>query len=108
MSQLYLQQFEYRGAMDREKLDAAWAIAIEAMARHGNWGNVASGVKHLHGYGTGSGGFALIEVDDPEAFGRYQVYHNNNYGHVATLTFTPLADLDAALAPAIAEAKAKL
>ena len=108
MSQLYLQRFEYRGAIDRAALDAAWVIANEAMARHGNWGNVASGVKHLHGYATASGGFALIEVDDPKAFDEYQMFHNNNYAHLATITFTALADLDAALAPTIAEIKAKL
>ena len=108
MGQLYLQRFDYRGGIDREKLDAAWAIANKAMARHGNWGNVAKGVKHHHAYATGSGGFGLIEVDDPKAFDQYQIFHNNNYGHVATITFTPLADLDAALAPVIAEIKAKL
>ena len=77
------------------------------MARTGNWGNVERGVKHLHGYGTAWGGYALIEVEDPQAFDAYQLYHQNNYGHLVEITFEPLADLDAALAPVIDELKAK-
>ena len=44
------------------------------------------------------GGYALIDVDDPKAFEQYQLYHTNNYIHVARITFEPLADLDAAVA----------
>jgi hypothetical protein len=29
-------------------------------------------VRHIKTYGTGWGGYALIEVDDPGAFARYQ------------------------------------
>jgi len=38
-------------------------------------------VRHVKTYGTGWGGYALIEVDDPEAFARYQVHHIQNYSH---------------------------
>ena len=107
MSQIYLQRFEYRGAISKTEFDAAWGIANEAMARTGNWGNVESGVKHLHGYGTAWGGYGLIEVEDPAAFDQYQLFHSNNYAHMAHITFEPLADLDAALAPVLAEIKAK-
>ena len=66
------------------------------------------GVAHTHGYGTALGGYALIDVDDPKAFEQYQLYHTNNYIHVARITFEPLADLDAALAPTIVGIRAKL
>nr|ADI23183.1 hypothetical protein [uncultured Gemmatimonadales bacterium HF0770_11C06] len=49
MSQLYLQRFEYRGAIDKSAYDAAWGIANEAIARTGNWGTVQNGLKHIHG-----------------------------------------------------------
>ena len=32
MSQIYLQRFEYRGAIDRAVFDATWGIANEVMA----------------------------------------------------------------------------
>jgi hypothetical protein len=54
-------------------------------------------------YGTAWGGYALIEVDDPEAFGRYQAHHNQNYGHVARITFEPVFDFDAAFAQRVSE-----
>ena len=41
----------------------------------------------------------MLEVDDAAAFARYQLFHNQNYGHVADITFEPLYDTDAALAP---------
>lgn len=41
------------------------ALANQAMARTGDWGNVEQGVKHLHAYGTGWGGHGLIEIEDP-------------------------------------------
>ena len=40
MGQLYLQRFEYRGAIGKKAFDKAWGIANEAMAKTGNWGNV--------------------------------------------------------------------
>ncbi len=107
MGQLYLQRFEYRGAIDKSAFDKAWDVANEAMAKTGNWGGVEKGVKHIHGYATAWGGYGLIEVDDPAAFDQYQMFHSNNYGHMVRITFEPLADLDAALAPIIAEIKAK-
>ena len=107
MGQIYLQHFEYRGAADKSAFDAAWGVANQAMADSGNWGNVQSGVKHLHAYETGSGGYALIEVEDPKAFEQYQLFHNTSYGHFCRITFEPLTDLDVALAPVIAELKAK-
>jgi len=45
----------------------------------------------------------LIEVDDAEAFGRYQLHHGMTYGHMADITFEPLFDLDAALAQRVSE-----
>lgn len=107
MGQLYLQRFEYRGAIDKSLFDRTWGIANEAMAKTGNWGNVEKGVKHVHAYGTGWGGYALLDVEDPAAFDAYQIYHANNYGQMCHVTFEPLADLDAAMAPMIAELKAK-
>jgi hypothetical protein len=47
----------------------------------------------------------LIEVDDPKAFDRYQLFCNQNYGHVVQLTFEPLFDSDAALADAASKLK---
>ena len=107
MGQLYLQRFEYRGAIDKSAFDKAWAVANETMAMTGNWGGVKKGVTHLHGYGTAFGGYGLIEVDDPAAFDRYQIFHANNYSQIVHITFEPLADLDAALAPTYAEIRAK-
>lgn len=107
MGQMYLQHFEYRGAISKSEFDDAWGVANQAMADSGNWGNVQSVVKHLHGYRTGSGGYALIEVEDPKAFEQYQLFHNTSYGHFCHITFEPVTDLDEALAPVIAELKAK-
>jgi len=42
-------------------------------------------------------------VDDAEAFGRYQLHHAMNYGHMADITFEALFDLDAALARRVDE-----
>ena len=107
MGQLYLQRFEYRGAIDKSAFDKTWAVANETMAKTGNWGGVKKGVTHLHAYGTAFGGYGLIEVDDPAAFDQYQIYHTNNYSHMVHITFEPLADLDAALAPTLADIRAK-
>ena len=107
MGQLYLQRFVYRGASDKATFDKAWAIANETMARTGNWGGVKKGLTHVHGYGTANGGYALLDVDDPAAFDEYQIYHTNNYSHMARITFEPMADLDAALAPVLAEIRRK-
>ena len=104
MSQLYLQRYEYR-AVAKSELDQAWAVALQTFARTGNFGGVESGVRQVKGYGTGWGGYVLLEVDDPAAFARYQLHHNQNYGHVADITFEPLYDSDAALAPRVAELK---
>ena len=49
----------------------------------------------------------MIDVDDPKALDEYQNFHTNNYAHMVTITFEPLADLDAALAPTLAEIRAK-
>jgi hypothetical protein len=51
----------------------------------------------LTGWGTGWGGYVLIEVDDSKAFDRYQLFCNRNYGHVVRFIFEPLFDSDAAL-----------
>ena len=47
----------------------------------------------------------MIEVDDAEAFGCYQLHHAISYGHMCDITFEPLFDLDAALAARVSEAK---
>jgi hypothetical protein len=96
MGQLYLQRFAYRDGVSRSALDEAWAEAFKTFARSGNWGGVEKGVKHHQTYGTGWGGYVLIEVDDPEAFGRYQAYHDQTYSHVVRVTWEPLYDLDRA------------
>ena len=87
MGQMYLQHFEYRGGILKAEFDAAWGVANQAMADTGNWGNVQSGVKHHHAWGTGSGGYALIEAEDPKAFEQYQMFHNTQYGHICHITF---------------------
>lgn len=107
MGQLYLQRFEYRGAINRADFDATWAIANETLAKTGNWGGVKQGIKHVHGFGTAFGGYALLDVDDPAALAEYQIFHTNNYAHMVTVTFEPLTDLDKALAPLLAEIRAK-
>jgi hypothetical protein len=45
------------------------------------------------------GGYVLIDVDDPAAFAPNQLHHGMNYDHMVHLTFEPVYDLDAALAP---------
>jgi hypothetical protein len=102
MAQLYLQRFEYLGGSKAE-FDQTWGVALQAFARAGNWGGVEKGIRHVKTYGTAWGGYVLVEVDDPEAFGRYQAHHNENYGHMARVTFEPLFDLDAAYAQRIGE-----
>jgi hypothetical protein len=57
------------------------------------------------GWGTGWGGYVLLEVDDPKAFDHYQLFCNQNYGHVVHLTFEPLFDSDAALAETVSKLK---
>ena len=98
MGQIYMQHFEYRGAIDRSVLDAGWAIANEVMTKTGNWGGVEKGIKHRHAFGTASGGYAIIEVEDPKALDQYQLFLTNNYAHFVKITIEPVVDLDAALA----------
>jgi hypothetical protein len=107
MGQLYLQRFEYRGAIDKTAFDKTWETALTTFAETGNWGGVAKGVTHRHTYGTGWGGYALIEVDDPEAFAHYQAHHNQHYGHLARISWEPLFDMDAAFGPALKSLRAK-
>ena len=38
----------------------------------------------------------LIEVEDPEAFWRYQALHRQTYGHLVHITCEPLWDMDQA------------
>ena len=47
-------------------------------------------------YGTGWGGYVLIEVDDPDAFARYQAHHNQTCGAAVVVTFELLFDVDKA------------
>ena len=104
MTQLYLQRFEYRAAT-KSAFDEAWAIALETFAKTGNFGGAESGIRHIKSYGTAWGGYVLLEADDADAFGRYQLHHAMNYGHMANISFEPLFDLDAALAPRIGNMK---
>ena len=96
MGQMYLQRFAYRDGVTKAALDQAWAESFKTFARSGNWGGVDHGVKHHQTYGTGWGGYALIEVDDPDAFGLYQIHHNQTYGHVVQITWEPVFDMDRA------------
>jgi hypothetical protein len=107
MSQLYLQRFENWGATSKADFDQAWGVALQTFASSGNWGGVAKGVRHIKTYGTSWGGYVLIDVDDPEAFSRYQAHHYQNYGHLARVTFEPVMDMDAMFAPIVAEMKSK-
>jgi hypothetical protein len=94
MGQLYLQRFVYRDGASKSELDQAWGEAFKSFARVGNWGGVEEGVTNHHTYGTGWGGYVLIEVEDPEAFESYIAFHNETYGHVVTVTWEPLFDMD--------------
>jgi hypothetical protein len=103
MGQLYLQRFAYRDGAGKAEIDQAWAEAFRTFAKSGNWGGVETGVRHVQTYGTGWGGYVLIEVDDPEAFGRYQAHHNQTYGAAVVVTFEPLFDMDAVAEETIAK-----
>ena len=107
MGQLYMQRFEYRGAVDRSALDTAWGLANQVMAKTGNWGGVEKGIRHIHGFGTTWGGYALIEVEDPQALVEYQLFHVNTYSHLVKVTIEPLIDIDEAFEPAYAEIRAQ-
>ena len=96
MGQLYMQRFEYRGAISKSEFDEAWSGALKAFAKERQLGRSWDGRATRQNYGTSWGGYALIEVDDPEAFARYQVHHIQNYSHVVHLTFDPVFDLDKA------------
>ena len=105
MGQIYLQRFAYRDGITKSELDQAWAEGFKAFAEAGNWGGVDRGVTHHQTYGTGWGGFVLIEVEDPDAFGRYQAYHNQTYGHVVQVTWEPVFDMDRAFEETIRNLK---
>jgi hypothetical protein len=102
MTQLYLQRFEYRAATKSE-FDQVWDVAIQTFVKTGNWGGAEAGVRHVKTYGTAWGGYVLLEVDDAETFGRYQLHHAMNYGHMVDITFEALFDLDAAMAQRVGE-----
>jgi hypothetical protein len=104
MGQMYLQKFVYRDGVAKADIDAAWAEAFRAMARTGNYGNVDKGVAHQRSLGSAWGGYVLIEVDDPDSFAAYQVFHMQNYGHVAHITWEPVYDTDRVFAGAVAAA----
>lgn len=107
MGQLYLQRFEYMGPVSKAEFEGAWGEALQAFARSGNWGGVEKGVRHIRTYGTGWGGYAMIEVEDPEAFARYQAHHNQTYGRVARISWEPLFDMDATFAPMLSQIRSK-
>jgi hypothetical protein len=85
-----LQRFANRCGVSKSALDQAWDEAFKGFAQTGNWGSVDAGVTHHQTYDTGWGGLVLIEVEDPEAFGAYQAFHSQTYGHVAHVTWEPL------------------
>jgi hypothetical protein len=93
MSQLYLHCYKYRGGIKSE-YDKAWAVANEVMAKCGNYGEVESGLRQLKNYGTGRGGYCILEVTDPAAFARYQHFIMLNYAHVCEMTFEPIYDME--------------
>ena len=101
MGQMYVHRFAYRDGVSKSELNEAWGEAFKAFARSGNWGGVEKGVTHKGSYGTAWGGYILIEVDDPEAFDRYQVHHLQNYGHVVNITYEPVYDMDSAFAETV-------
>ena len=101
MGQVYIYKFAYRDGATKEAIDGAWTEGFKAVARNGNWGDVEKGVTHKGTFGTSWGGYVMIEVDDPEAFGRYQAFHLQNYAHVVTLTFEPLWDMDSGFAETV-------
>jgi hypothetical protein len=107
MGQLYMQKFENLGAVSKTEFDQAWGVALQTFATTGNWGGVPKGVRHLKTYGTSWGGYVLIDVDDAEAFSRYQAHHYQSYGHIARVTFEPLTDADAMFAPMLADIRLK-
>jgi hypothetical protein len=98
---MYLQRFEYRDGVPKEVVDAAWVEAFKVWAKYGNWGGVEKGVTLHQSYGSGAGGYGLIEVDDPEAFAQYQLFHLQNYGHAVNVTWEPIFDLAKAFASTI-------
>ena len=93
MSQLYLQRYKYRFG-SKPEWDQGWAVAAEAMTKTGNYGNVEKGVRHIKGYGTGWGGYCILEVTDAAAFARYQHFHMLNYAHLVDVTFEPIYDME--------------
>jgi hypothetical protein len=103
MGQMYLQRFVNRDGATKSALDEAWGEAFKVFAQTGNWGGVDSGVTHHQTYGTGWGGLVLIEVEDPEAFGRYQAFHYQTYGVAVHVTWEPLWDMDRAFEETIRE-----
>jgi hypothetical protein len=105
MGQMYLQRFVNRDGATKSALDQAWDEAFKVFAQTGNWGGVDSGVTHHQTYGTGWGGLVLIEVDDPEAFGRYQAFHYQTYGVAVHVTWEPLWDMDRAFEETIRDLK---
>lgn len=102
MGQIYLQKFAYRDGATKAEIDQAWAEAFQTFAKSGNWGGVESGVRHIQTYGTAWGGYVLIDVDDPDALGRYQAHHNQTYRSAVVVTFEPLWDVDKAAEETIA------
>ena len=107
MGQLYIQLFRNQGEVAKDVFNKEWGVALEAFAKSGNWGAVDKGVKHLGTYGTSWGGYVLLDVEDPEAFSQYIMFHYQNYGPTFQVTFEPVFDMDAALAPMIKDIKAK-
>ena len=101
MGQVYLQRFDYMGPVEKSDFEQTWGEALRTFASTGNWGGTEKGVKHIRTYGTAWGGYILIEVEDPEAFGRYQAHTNQTYGRIARNTFEPLFDMDATFKPVV-------
>lgn len=107
MGQLYILRFEAWSAISRFEFDKTWSTALEAVAKTGNWGGVDKGIRHVGAYGTAWGGYVLFEAETPAAYAEYQMFHFNNFSHVARITIEPVIDLDAAFVPTIKEIRAK-
>jgi hypothetical protein len=106
VGQVYILRFEAWSAISKFEADKTWSIAVEAVARSGNWGGVKDGIRHLGAWGTAWGGYVLFEAESPDALAEYQWFHFDNVSHVARITIEPVIDLDRRFAGRIQEIRA--
>ena len=96
MGQVYLHTYRYQGVLSPKSIMPG-ELPLRHSPRQATMATSNPALRHLKGWGTGWGGYVLVEVDD-KAFDRYQLFCNQNYGHVVQLLFEPLFNSDAALA----------